>query len=374
MSDRVREDIKSADRQVMPAKDEHSMHAKPEMTAAEAVSRLVPQQPDDGLRPLGSTRARSLGSAAPRFDVKMLPEVVRVFHQASQRLHFTTQLPQAVATYVATASQRGMLDLTTYDVSFCKVLLLYLGHAQVVNRECLDELRKALQSRWSQLSPGDLVQALVALARLNDADRVFSVGRAGLGSSRLLRMLVDAEPCVTALLEAVSGGAAAKAAGTTTATAALVVQQASGLGGAGSTTGGLPQGGALQLALVYLSFYKSATSGHQHFATAIMLQHNLEMCLSRVEPGDPHQAPTDDLGRLLVGLAGVALLRTHGLAMHLPRLITAIIKRAPELSQPVRALLLDLPSQHWALPPNWRKTLMTATQGVAGKKAGARRT
>ncbi|GIL49269.1 hypothetical protein Vafri_5401 [Volvox africanus] len=325
---------------------EGSAHvAKPEMTVIEAVPMLLPQQPDDGLRVLGSRPWSSLGGTAPRFDPKMLPEVVRVFHRASTRLRFTTQLPQAVATYVATATQRGTLDLATYDVTFCKDLLLYLGHAQVVNRECVEEVRKALQTRWSQLSPEDLVQVLAALGRLNDTDRIVSVGRSGLGASRLLRMLVDAEPCVIPLLEGV-GNPSAKP---------------------GDAAAGLPTGGALQLALVYLSFYRSATSGHQHFATAIMLQHNLEMCLSHVDPIDSRQAPSDELGRLVAGMAGVTLLRSHGLALQLPRFVSAIMKRAAELSQPVRALLLDLPPQHWAIPPNWKKTLQTTV--TAGRKS-----
>ncbi|GLI61329.1 hypothetical protein VaNZ11_003686, partial [Volvox africanus] len=351
---RVREEIKLADKQRTPAaamvKKEGSAHvANPEMAAVEAVPMLLPQQPDDELRALGSRPLPNLGGATPRFDPKMLPEVVRVFHRASMRLRFTTQLPQAVATYVATASQRGALDLATYDVTFCKDLLLYLGHAQVVNRECLEEVRKALQNRWSQLSPEDLVQVLAALGRLNDTDRIASVGRSGLGASRLLRMLVDAEPCVIPLLEDV-GSSNAKP------------------GDAGdSAAAGLPTVGALQLALVYLSFYRSATSGHQHFATAIMLQHNLEMCLSRVDPVDSRQAPADELGRLVAGMAGVTLLRSHGLALQLPRFVSVIMKRAAELSQPVRALLLDLPPQHWAIPPNWKKTLQSTAS--AGRKA-----
>ncbi|GIM00148.1 hypothetical protein Vretimale_5320, partial [Volvox reticuliferus] len=350
---RVREDVKLADKQLTPAaaveKAGPAPVAKPEMTAVEAVPTLLPQQPDDGLRVLGSRPLSSLGGTAPLFDPKMLPEVVRVFHQASMRLRFTTQLPQAVATYVATASQRGTLDLATYDVTFCRDLLLYLGHAQVVNRECLEEVRKALEPRWSQLSPEDLVQVLVALGRLNDTDRIVAVGRSGLGASRLLRMLVDAEPCVIPLLEHEGNSTS------TTADAG------------GSAAAALPSGGALQLALVYLSFYRSATSGHQHFATAIMLQHNLEMCLSRVDPLDPRQAPADELGRLVAGMAGVTLLRSHGLALQLPRFISAIMKRAAELSQPVRALLLDLPMQHWAIPPNWKKNLQSTAS--AGRKA-----
>lgn len=104
-----------------------------DMTALEAVPRLLPQQSDDGLRPLGSRTLRGGGSGASftRFDPQLLPEVVRISYQASLRLRFITQLPDAVATYVATAAQRGVMDLATQDVSFCKALLLYLGHAQV---------------------------------------------------------------------------------------------------------------------------------------------------------------------------------------------------------------------------------------------------
>ncbi|GLC46152.1 hypothetical protein PLESTB_001195600 [Pleodorina starrii] len=383
---RVREEVKSAaDKQVTaPAAAADAAaageggasqagRAPPDITAGEALAQLLPPpppQPDGGLRPLGSQPLRNLGrgaASARRFDPALLPDVVCVFHRASQRLRFTTQLPQAVATYVATAAQRGTLDLASQDVSFCRALLLYLGHAQVVNRDCLEELRKALQPRWSALAAGELVEALVALGRLNDADRVAAhVGRPGPGASRLLRMLVDAEPCVTPLLEAQAQAWAARP------------EPQAGAAGAGA---GLPPGAAAQLALVYLSFYRSATSGHQHFATSIMLQHSLEVALAAL--GDPAAAAdprvaaaapsADELGRLVAGLAGVTLLRSHGLAPHLPRLVAAVMKRAAELSQPVRALLLDLPPQHWALPTQWRKTLLSAAASAGSGKRGAAR-
>jgi hypothetical protein len=99
---------------------------KPEALAGDMVHQLLRLQPgeDDALRPLGSKLLR--GPA--RLDPGLLAEAVRVSRQASRRLSFTTQVPQALAVYVA----RGNLDLAACELSFCHELLLYLGDAQVM--------------------------------------------------------------------------------------------------------------------------------------------------------------------------------------------------------------------------------------------------
>ncbi|GFR52587.1 hypothetical protein Agub_g15181 [Astrephomene gubernaculifera] len=362
---RMRDDLEAARRQPTATTMSNSdyYYSLGRMNSADAISSILqPQQAQGGLRPLGSKQPSHPGGPdsrrQPRFDPKLLPDVIRVFQRASSRLRFSTQLPHAVAAYVAAAAQRGSLDLAAFDVSACKSLAVFLGDAQVVNRDCLEELHKALQSRWSQLPPEDLVELLGALRRLNDADRMAAVGRPGLGSSRLLRMLLDAEPSVMALLGANRSGDGSGSSSSGTHPAA-----AAGVGGdsAEGAAGSLPPGAAVKLALAYLSFYTAATSGHQHFAMAPMLMGTLELCMARLDPSDPRVTPADDLARLVAGVAGVAVLPSHPLSGHLQRCAEAVTARAGELSQRARAVLLDLPpGQQWALPENWRATLLAA--------------
>ncbi|KXZ48778.1 hypothetical protein GPECTOR_25g362 [Gonium pectorale] len=341
---------------------------RPGTLAGEALASLLPQQPPGGrLRPLSAPApapsgrlaahgAAAAASAPPRFDPALLPDIVRVFSRASARLGFRTQLPTALAAYVAAAAGRGALDLSAYDASVCKALVLYLGDAEVANRDCLTEIRKALQPRWATLPPAELVELLVAMRRLNEADRLPAAGRPGACSSRLLRMLLDAEPSVAAMLgTTIGGGGGGGGDGQIASTAAAV-------------GGGLPPGAPVRLARVYVSFYGTATSGHQYFGMAPMLLRTLGACVAALDPTDPRVTPADDLARLVAGLVGIVQMPGHELTEPLRRLAQAVVERAAELSQPARALLLELPPHHVALPPRLRE-LLQERGGDSGEAA-----
>ncbi len=56
-------------------------------------------------------------------------------------------------------------------------------------------------------------------------------------------------------------------------------------------------------------------------------------------------------------------------------MVNVVLMRAKEFPQPVRALLLDLPPQHWALPSHWWRTLslVPPQQGGGNRKATDKR-
>ncbi|PNH07204.1 hypothetical protein TSOC_006365 [Tetrabaena socialis] len=415
--DRAAAAVEQRVRRPKPASARRAPGTGPELdietgTAAETLSALLPQGPGDKLRPLSSRpQAWSDTSSERPFrdDPKLFPRALHAFHRASSQLRMTTQLPAAAAEYVVAAAPRGALDLGRHDVSLCRTMLAFMADAQVLNRTCLEQVGRALQPHWAELRPAELLQVLDSLRRLNDAGRLAGVGRPGFSSSRLLPMLLygAAEPCVQELLlrldggggrggggggggggEGDGGGAGGGGGGIAGAGAGADAGGSSGGSGGGagdrssrsSAGGGLPPGAAMLLSRAYLSFYLSAASGQQ-FNVKQQLLDTLVGCLARLQPrlGDPRAAPADELARLVAGLSVVAAhlphLPGHRLAEPLRACAVAVVERAGELSQSARALLLDLPPRHWALPPGWRDTLLStaplplAQDGVPGHGA-----